>query len=51
MSSANVVAEIQLKRLNESALTTGEVCTCEYVNLLQLFHRDTLSVHSLPQNL
>ena len=35
----NVVAEIQLKLLNERALSTGEPCTCEYVTLLQTFQR------------
>ena len=41
----NVVAEIQLKLLNERALSTGEPCSCEYVTLLQSFHRGTLSIH------
>ena len=41
MSSANLVAEIQFKLSNERALSTGEPCTCEYVTLLQTFHRDT----------
>ena len=41
----NVVAEIQLKLLNERALSTGEPCTCEYVTLFQSFHRGTLSIH------
>ena len=45
MRSANVVAEIQFKPLNERALSTGEPCTCEYVTLLQSFHRGTLSIH------
>ena len=39
------VAEIQFKLLNERALSTGEPCTCEYVALLQSFHRGTLSIH------
>ena len=43
MSSANVVAEIQFKLLNENALSTGEPCTCKYVTLLQSF--DRLSIH------
>ena len=41
----NVVAEIQLKLLNERALSTGEPCSCEYVTLLQSFHRGTLSIN------
>ena len=41
----NVVAEIQLKLLNERALSTGEPCSCEYITLLQSFHRGTLSIH------
>ena len=45
MSSANRVAEIQFKRLNERALSTGEPCTCEYVTLFQSFHRGTLRIH------
>ena len=45
MSSANIVAEIQFKLLNERVLSTGEPCTCEYVTLLQSFHRGTLSIH------
>ena len=45
MNSANVVAEIQLKLFNERALSTGELCTCEYVTLLQSFHRGTLSIY------
>ena len=45
MSSANIVAEIQFKLLNERILSTEETCTCEYVTLLQSFHRDTLSIH------
>ena len=44
MNSANVVAEIQFKLLNESALNSGELCPCEYVTLLQSFHRGTLSI-------
>ena len=45
INSENVVAEIQLKLLNKRALSTGEPCTCEYVTLLQSFHRGTLSIH------
>ena len=47
-NSANVVAEIKLKLCNERderAVSTGEPCTCEYVTLLQSFHRGTLSMH------
>ena len=44
MSSANVVTEIQIKLLNERALSTEEPCTCKYVTLLQSFHRGTLSI-------
>ena len=45
MSSLNIVAEIQFKLLNERVLGTGEPCTCEYVTLLQSFHRGILSIH------
>ena len=45
MSSANLVAEIHQKLCNKRALSTGEPCTCEYVTLLQSFHRGTLSIH------
>ena len=45
MNSANVVAEIQFKLLIERAVSTGEPCACEYITLLQSFHRGTLSVH------
>ena len=44
-SSENVVAEMQFKLLNERAVSTGETCNCEYVSLLQSFHRVTLSTH------
>ena len=39
------VAETQLKLLTERNLITGEPCTCEYVTLLQSFHRGPLSIH------
>ena len=45
MSSANLVAEIHQKLCNKRVLSTGEPCTCEYVTLLQSFHRGTLSIH------
>ena len=45
ISSANLVAEIHQKLWNKRALSTGEPCTCEYVTLLQSFHRGTLSIH------
>ena len=45
MSFANLVAEIHYKLCNERALSTGEPCTCEYVTLLQSFHRGILSIH------
>ena len=45
MNSVNVVAEIQLKLLNEGALSNGKPCTCEYVTLHLSFHRGTLSIH------
>ena len=35
MSSANLLAEIQLKFLNKRALGTGEPCTCKCVTLPQ----------------
>ena len=44
----NLVAAIDKKLWNERALeckSTGEPCTCEYVTLLQSFHRDTLSMY------
>ena len=44
MNSANLVAEIHKKLWREWALSTGELCTCEYVTLLQSFHRGTLSI-------
>ena len=51
LSSANIVAEIRFKLLNERVLNTVELCTCEYVTLLQLFHRDTLSIRTyIAQN-
>ena len=43
MCSTNLVTEIQLKLSNERALSTGESSFCEYVTLLQSFHRSTLS--------
>ena len=43
--SANVVAEIQLRLLNERPLSTGEPCTCEYVSLLQSSQKGTLSIY------
>ena len=45
MSSANLGAELHQKLCNKRALSTGEPCTCEYVSLLQSFHRGTLSIH------
>ena len=45
MSSANIVAEIHQKLCNKRALSTREPWTCEYVTLLQSFHRGTLSIH------
>ena len=45
MSSANIVAEILFKLLNERVLSTAEPCTSEYVTLIQSFHRGTLIVH------
>ena len=45
MSSANLVAEIHQKLCNKRALSTGEPCTCEYVTLLESFHRGRLSIH------
>ena len=51
MRSANLVAEIHQKLCNKRALSTGEPCTCEYVALLQSFHRGTLSMHwQIAQN-
>ena len=35
---------IKSKLLYERVLNTGEPCTCEYVTLLQSFHRGTLSI-------
>ena len=45
MSSTNRVTEIDQKLSNKRVLSTGERCTCEYVTLLQSFHRSTLSIH------
>ena len=45
MSSANLVAEIHQKLCNKRVLSTGEPHTCEYVSLIQSFHRGTLSIH------
>ena len=45
MSSADLVAELHQKLCNKRAFSTGEPCTCEYVPLLLLFHRGTLSTH------
>ena len=44
-SSTNLATEIHQKLFNTRVLTTGEPCTCEYVTLLQSFHRGTLSIH------
>ena len=52
MSSANLVADTQLKLSNETVLNTEERCTCEYFTLLQSFHRGALSIHwYIAQNL
>ena len=45
MSSASLVAEINQKLCNKRILSTGDPCTCEYVTLLQSFHRGTLSIY------
>ena len=45
MCSAKIVAVIQYKFSNEIALSIGGPYTCQYVILLQSFHRDTLSIH------
>ena len=45
MSSANLVAEIHQKLCEKRVSSIGEPCPCEYVTLLQLFHRVTLSTH------
>ena len=51
-SSAKLVGEIHQKLWNKRALSTEEPCTCQYVTLLQSFHRGTLSIHwYLAQNL
>ena len=42
MGSANLVAEILKKLCKKRA---GELCTCEYVTLVQSFHRGALSIH------
>ena len=44
VNSTDVVAENQFKFLNERVLSAGEPCTCDYVTLLQSFHRGTLSI-------
>ena len=33
------------KLCNKRVLSTGKPCNCEYVTLLQSFHRGTLSIH------
>ena len=45
MMSANLVTEIHEKLWDKTALGTGEPCTYEYVTLLQLLRRGTLSKH------
>ena len=45
MSSADLAADIHYKLCNTRVLSTGEPCTCEYVTLLQSFHRGALSTH------
>ena len=45
MSTANFVAEMQLKLLNVRLLRPGEPCICEYVISLQSIHRGALSRH------
>ena len=45
MRSANLLAENHQKLYNKTVLSAGEPCTCEYVTLLQSFHRGTLSIH------
>ena len=44
MNSANLVAEIHLKFLIDEVLSTGEPFTCEYVTVLQSFHRGKLRI-------
>ena len=52
MSCSNIAAEIHWKFWNKRALRSGEPCTCEFVTLLQSFHRNTLSIHwYIAQNL
>ena len=51
VSSGNLVAGIHQKLCNKRVLSNGEPCTCEYVTLLQSFHRFTLSIHQyIAQN-
>ena len=45
MTAANLVAETQLKFLNEEVVSNEEPCACEYVTLLQSFHKGTLGIH------
>ena len=45
MNSANLVAEYHQKLCNRRVWSTGERYICEYVTLLQSFHRGTLSIH------
>ena len=44
MNSANLVAEYHQKLCNGRVMSTEEPNTCEYVTLLQSFHRGTLSI-------
>ena len=45
MSSAKLATENHQKLCNKRVLSTGEPCACEYVTLLQSFHRGTLNIH------
>ena len=40
-SFSNETQKFTRNFLNKRDLSTGEPCTCEYVNLLQSFHRGT----------
>ena len=51
MSSANFIVEIHQRLCNQIVLSPGEPCTCQYVTLLQSFHRGTLSIYwNIAQN-
>ena len=52
MNSANDVAKIQFKLLNEIILSHWKPCACQNATFVQSFHKDVLSIHwYIAQNL